>query len=75
MTIFEWNSDPSKEVERELGAEFLRAVKIFYSEEEKRKEFEDVRTKQGQIFGAEAPLRTVQSMEGRAGRYYDKASV
>lgn len=41
MKIFNWNSDPDKEVERELGAEFLRAVKIFYSDEENRKEFEE----------------------------------
>jgi len=43
MKKFNWNSDPSKEVERELGAEFLRAVNKFYSDEENRRIFEDVR--------------------------------
>lgn len=43
MKIFNWNSDPSKEVESELGAEFIRAVKIFYQDEQNRKEFEDAR--------------------------------
>jgi hypothetical protein len=41
MKIFNWNSDPDKEVERELGAEFLRAVNKFYQDEENRRIFDE----------------------------------
>lgn len=68
MKIFNWNSDPSKEVERELGAEFIRAVKIFYQDEQNRKEFEEyVRIKQGQVSGVEASLRAVSDVVQRVG--------
>ena len=62
MKIFNWSSGPSKEVERELGAEFIRAVKIFYQDEQNRKEFENVRIKQESVSGTEASLRPVSDV-------------
>lgn len=69
MKKINWNSDPNKEVEREIGVEFLRAVKIFYQDEKNRRLFDEnvhirqsVQPEQAPVPGTETPLCAVSNV-------------